>query len=406
MRREATGALPLLFVAAVVAIGFVLRGPIIATAPVIGDIRVELGFTAAQAGLLTSLPVLCFALATPVASLLIARAGADLATTLALLGVVLGGVVRSAGDATATIVGTVLMGVFLTIGNVVVPVLIRRDVPAARVRTATAFYTSSLIVGSVVATVATAPLAEAVGWRASLAVWAAVVALVLAVWCVADGRRAFAPERRMPSRGSVASSAPASAVRRDRVTAGLLAVGFAGQAFGYYGLTAWLPTLLEDELGFDPTAAGGGASVFQLAGLIGAIGVPLLARSAGLPVVGAVMGALWLVVPLGLLVAPEGWLAWSLVGGAAQGAGITFAFIAVVEIARDDGHARRVSAVMQGVGYGLGGATAPTVLGAVHDATASWSLPLVLVAAALVVFGTLSVATVVRARHPERVRPG
>ena len=34
-----------------------------------------------------------------------------------------------------------------------------------------------------------------------------------------------------------------------RPTTWMLTIAFAGQAFAYYGLTAWLPTLLADEQG-------------------------------------------------------------------------------------------------------------------------------------------------------------
>jgi MFS transporter, CP family, cyanate transporter len=388
-----------LVVVAVVAIGLVLRGPIIAVAPVIGDVRGDLAFTAAQAGLLTSLPVLCFAVLTPVASVLIARVGPDLATTIGILGVILGIVVRSAGDAASVFTGTLIMGAFITVGNVVVPVLIRRDVPPERARSATAFYTSALNFGSVIATAASAPLAQAFGWRVSLAGWAVLTLVVLVVWVLAGGRDVVRPVLR--GRSDAAGAADDGPVgRRERTTGILLCLGFAGQAFAYYGVTAWLPTLLEDELGYDATAAGSSAAVFQLAGLIGTIGVPLLARRGGLLPVAVATGALWLVVPIGLIVSPGAWFVWSVLGGAAQGAGITLVFILVVEIAVDGGHARRLSALSQGVGYLLGGATAPTVLGAVHDATGGWSAPMLVVIAAVVVFGVLATITVLRTLRP------
>jgi CP family cyanate transporter-like MFS transporter len=117
-----------------------------------------------------------------------------------------------------------------------------------------------------------------------------------------------------------------------------------------------------------------------------------------------VMSAGWLVVPLGLLLAPGGWLAWSIIGGIAQGAGITLVFVVIVEIARNAVHARRLSAVTQGVGYGFGGATAPTVLGAVHDGTGGWAAPLILVAMALAAFGVLISWTVARSHRAATAR--
>lgn len=396
------GRTPWLVAAAVVVLGLILRGPLLAVAPVVGAIREDLGFTAAQAGLLTSLPVLCFALVTPAASHLITRAGPDLATTLAVLGVVLGTIVRSAGGAETVFLGTLLMGAAITVGNVVVPVLIRREVAPERARLTTGLYTCALNLGSVLGTFVTAPLAEQAGWQVALAWWAVFALGILALWLVAEGRRAL----RLDTGGS-REAAPLGAAadrlrRRDTGTGALLSIAFIGQAFAYYGISAWLPTILEDRLAFGTTAAGSAATVFQLLGLVGSIGVPLLAwKSGGLLPVTVAMAAGWLVMPLGLMLAPEGWLAWSIVGGAAQGAGISLVFILVVEIARSGAHAQRLSAISQGVGYGFGGATAPAVLGAVQDGTGGWELPLLLVTAALLVFASLITWTVLRAAAPD-----
>ncbi|BDZ46195.1 MFS transporter [Naasia aerilata] len=401
--RAAPSRAPWLVAVAIVALGLILRGPIIAVAPVIGDIKLDLSFTSAQAGLLTSVPVLCFALITPVASFLIARLGPDLATTLAILGVILGAIVRSAGGSEAVITGTILMGAFITVGNVVVPVLIRREVPAERARLATALYTSALNLGSVIGTFVTAPLAEAAGWRVSLAWWALFAAGILGLWLTAERRRALVLERAAPlsraEQEAEDSSAGRAGRRSDALTGALLAIAFVGQGFGYYGITAWLPTLLRDDLGFDATQAGSAATVFQLLAIAGSIGVPLISQRVGLLPVTVAMSLAWLVVPVGLLLAPGGWLLWSSVGGVAQGAGITLVFVIIVEIARNSVHARRLSAVTQGVGYGFGGATAPTVLGAVHDATGAWTAPLLLVFGALVAFGVLITWTVARSHR-------
>jgi CP family cyanate transporter-like MFS transporter len=401
--RAAPFRAPWLVAAAIIALGLILRGPIIAVAPVLADIKVDLSLSSAQAGLLTSVPVLCFALVTPVASFLIARLGPDLATTLAILGVILGTIVRSAGGAEAVVAGTILMGAFITVGNVVVPVLIRREVSADRARVATALYTGALNLGSVIGTFATAPLAELAGWRVALVWWAVFTAVVLGLWLFAERRRALLVERAEPltaaERADEESAEGRSGRRSDALTGTLLAVAFIGQGFAYYGISAWLPTLLRDDLGFDATQAGSAATVFQLFGLVGSLGVPLAARRVGLLPVTVAMAVGWLAVPLGLLLAPQAWLAWSIFAGVAQGAGITLVFVIIVEIARNGMHARRLSAVTQGVGYGFGGATAPTVLGAVHDATGGWAAPLILVAVALVAFGILIVWTVARSQR-------
>ena len=96
-RTQVTRTVPWLVLVAVILVGFNLRGPMVAIAPVIDVISDTLGLSSAEAGLLTSLPVLCFALVTPLASLVIARAGPNVAVSLTLAGVVLGTIIRSIG---------------------------------------------------------------------------------------------------------------------------------------------------------------------------------------------------------------------------------------------------------------------------------------------------------------------
>ncbi|QHC66521.1 MFS transporter [Rathayibacter sp. VKM Ac-2759] len=374
---------PWLFVVAVALVAFVLRGPIVALAPVIDAIRDDLSLSSGQAGVLTSIPVLCFALATPLALVVIRRAGPDAAVVVTVLGVALGTILRSAGDVVAVVAGTVVIGVFITIGNVVVPVVIRRDVSPERVDLTTGVYTAALNIGSTITSLGTAPLALAIGWRGALLVWLVLNALALLGWLLAVGpARALKPApRRTADRGP---AAPAPRIWRS-ATVLALAVCFSSQAFSYYGVTAWLPTLLVDRNGFTIETAGASSSVFQLAAVVGAIGVPLLVKR--LRPLGsiALVGVLWCTVPAGLLLAPQLWALWCILGGIAQGGGFTVVFVLVVRLSQSDAHASRLSATVQGIGYAVA-ATAPTVLGFAHDASGGWDAPLAVVLGATISF--------------------
>lgn len=204
-----------------------LRAPIIAPTAVIGDIQAGTGLSAAGAGLLTGLPVLLFALVTPLATRVIRRFGPETAAGLCLAGILAGTVIRSAGPAAIVLAGTVLIGAAMTLGNIAVPVLIRRDVPWRRISAVTGAYSATMNVGSMATLLGTAPLAARAGWR-----WAIAALLVLA---------------------------------------------FCGQSAAYYATTAWLPLLLPQTRGLAPAASGATASLFQVAAIVGAFGVPLLA---------------------------------------------------------------------------------------------------------------------------------
>ncbi|MFF0990769.1 MFS transporter [Kocuria nitroreducens] len=384
-------------VVGIVLVALSLRGPIIAPTPVISQLQADLGLSSATAGLLTGLPVLLFALVTPLASKLIGRFGPEAAVLACLAGVLAGTVVRSAGPAPVVLAGTVVIGAAIAIGNIVVPVIIRRDVSWRRVPVVTAAYTASLNVGSMITALGTAPLAAVVGWRWALAAWGVLTLAALVFWLGVARRRAGTP----PAAPTPAEPTTATGVLRAargtalvRRTGWWLTFAFCGQAFSYYSVTAWLPTLLADTRGLSLAASGASASLFQVAAIAGALGVPLVAARtpAWAPV--AVIGALWMALPVGLLVAPEGYLLWSAVGGIAQGGGFTTIFSIVARIVRTDAEAAGTSARIQGSGY-LAATVGPPLVGALNSGTGGWTVPLLVVLGATVVFlvgGLLAVA--------------
>ena len=380
--RRAPGRVPggWLLMACIALVALALRSPIVAIAPVLGDLRGDLGISAAEAGLLTTIPVLCFAVASPLASLTVRRFGVELSITLTLLGVLLGMGVRSAGGTAATMLGTVVIGVAITLGNIALPLIIRRDFPPHRQAAATGLYTAALNIGSTLAALLTAPVAAVAGWRIALASSALAVVLGLVVWLLAVGhRRALRPDPAPRPGGRSAGRAG------GRWAAAGLAAGFSGQAFAFYGITAWLPTLLVDVVRMSVVAAGAASSFFQVFAIIGALGVPLVARRLSTVTVAAGVGVTWLFLPLGLLLAPAQWWAWTALGGVAQGGGITVIFIAIIRLARDQASAGRMSAVVQGAGYAIG-AAAPPLVGFIHDVSGSWTPALLVILASVLTF--------------------
>jgi len=376
-----------LLLSAVLLYALNLRAPITALAPVVEPLRDDLGLSAAGAGVLTGVPVLCFALATPLVSVLLARLGTSLVVAASLVTVLLGTVLRSSGGFTTALVGTVLIGVAITAGNVAVPVVIGRDFPG-HVARVTGLYTAALNGGSVLTTTLTAPLAEVVGWRWALATWGLLAVAALVVWLRAYGWHRAGRETvaARPDAGPEGDDRPD--VLRRAVT-WLLAVSFAGQAFGYYAVSAWLPSVLHDELGLAPTASGGAAALFQLFGMVGGIGVPLaLGRRVPVRVVMVAISVGWVLLPVGLLVAPGWWPVWCTLAGVAQGGNFAVIFTVVATTAGSQSGARRMSAAIQTFGYGCA-ALGPSVLGAVHTASGGWTAPLLVVLASVL---TMSVA--------------
>jgi len=377
---RARAAVPGLLLAGVLLVALVLRGPLVAVAPVAGELRSDLAVGAGTVGLLTSIPVLLFGLAAPLASWVIARAGTHRAVLVAVLGVLAGTVLRSVGDVRTALAGTVVLGLAITVGNVVVPVVIGRDFPGVT-NVVTAAYTAALNVGATLTTTLTAPLADVVGWRWALAAWGLLAGLAGLVWTAGLRRQAARADGTAPPRPPAGPPRP---VWRQPAVWGLT-VAFTAQAFSYYGVTAWLPTLLADEQGLSRSTAGVSSALFQVFAVAGAFAVPALVRWWRRPAaVLLAVTAAWAFLPVGLLTAPGLWPVWCSVAGVAQGGGITVVFIAIVARSRDLVENRRTSAMVQGGGYAVA-ATGPLVVGSVHDVTGSWTAPMVLVLGAIVV---------------------
>ena len=367
-----------------------LRSPIVAVAPVLDRIVADVGLGAVSAGLLTSLPVLAFALTTAVAAGLLGKIGPDFAVGVSLCGIILGVAIRSAGDTVFLFGGTVLMGFAITLGNVVVPVLIRRNYPPQGRAFVTGLYTAALNVGSMLTLVATVPVSDAIGWRLGLVSWSALAVGALLVWLLAVGWRKFTRPHAMPR--AAAESAPNTAAlelnRRDarsRIYRILfLSAAFGGQAFSYYSLTAWLPQILGEVSELPVAVSSAGSSLFQIFAVVGALGIPLLARKLPYGAIFLILAGTWALVPTGLLLAPQLWPLWLSFGGSAQGGTFTVVFIVVVELARNDGEAGRYSAIVQGIGYSVA-ATGPSILGALNEASGSWIVPIEAIFVAVVV---------------------
>ncbi|MCU1572058.1 MAG: transporter [Micrococcaceae bacterium] len=391
-----------ILLAAILLVALNLRAPIVAPAPVLGMLRDALQLSELQSGLLTTIPVLCFGLLAPLASLLIARSGPYLSVTLCLLGVVAGTVLRSSGGAGTALLGTVVIGAAITVGNVVVPVILHRDFPYTQVGLATGAYTAALNIGSMATSLLTAPLAALLGWRLALLSWAVVAAAALLVWSRTVGRTAawLIPANSEPV-GPAGPGSPAEARAWGSPRAWALMLAFAGQGFAYYAVTAWLPTLLVELQGQSAASAGAGSSLFQIAAVVGALGVPVIARKPNLRTVLVVVVVLWLTVPLGLMLLPALWPLWCCLGGAAQGGGITVIFIAVVRQSRNSGHARPLSTMVQGGGYVLA-STGPLAMGGIRGLSHNWTAPLLVVLLAILVLLVLGLV----GATPDRPRPG
>ncbi|WP_205708569.1 MFS transporter [Kineococcus siccus] len=367
MERRRTTALLL---AGIVLVACVMRAPITGVGSVLPAISADERLTSTTAGLLTALPLLAFAAASGVVPRLAGRLGLRRTLFVALLLLLAGSVLRSVPGVVALFAGTALLGVAIAVVNVLLPALLRREFPS-RVALMTSGYVVVMGLAGSIAAGAVVPLSGALpgGWRTALAVWGAPALLAAVVWTaqlrraepvVAGGEHARAPWR-SPLAWSVTA--------------------FMGcQSVTFYVLVAWLPTVLRDRAGLGPEAAGWHLSLVQGAGVVASLAVPLVARSVTgsrrASVVTSLVTAAGFLV---LLVAPHQAGLASVVLGLGGGATVVLALSTFSARAADAAGAAALSGMAQSVGY-LVAAAGPVTIGAIHAATGSWTVPLVLLA--------------------------
>lgn len=394
--------LPGLTLAALVLLAFNLRSPLTALPPVLATLRADLGIGATLAGLLTSIPVLCFGLLTPLASMLIGRLGIEKAVMLTLAGAALGALLRPAATTPALLGGTLLLGAALTVGNIVSLMVVARDFPQ-RMGMVTGIYTAALNIGTMLTAALTAPLALWLGWRAALASWADLALLAALPWLLILRWRPASAVAATAAPAATAAGVPRAAPCRTAI-AWLLGLALALHLFIYYSITAWLPTYLIEVDGMAATRAGLVASAFQILALTGSFGVPFLARRFSLSWQLAWMGGIWLVTVLAMWLAPRGWPLWCLSGGIAQGGTFVVVFMLIMRHAVTLDYNRKLSTFVQGIGYCLA-AAGPVAIGWFHEHFRLWRSSFLLLAALCVGLVLVGVAVARGGRPSSRVLP-
>lgn len=394
-------ALQVLF--ALIVLGMNLRSPLTAVPPVIQSIQHDLALNSTLSGLLTSIPVLCFGILTPLASLLIAKVGINKSMWLTLTGAALGILFRPYTGTAGMLAGTLLLGAALAIGNIVSLMVIARDF-RQRMGSVTGIYTSALNIGTMLTSSLTAPIAMLISWRFALASWVWLPCLALVLWAIAQRQsapaRANDPEYH-PSR-PLASHA-LSGVMKVAIMA--LSAGFVAHLFIYYGITAWLPSYLISNSGMNATLAGGVASIFQVMALLGAFGVPMLNKYIKPGTLLAIMGGVWGVSIISMSLFPRLWPALCLIGGISQGGGFVVIFTLIMQFSPNLDDNRRLSAIVQGCGYTLA-SLGPLVVGQLHDITGRWGSAwacLVLVSLVMVLSGMVIIVISDKIFPPHKV---
>ncbi|WP_411829931.1 CynX/NimT family MFS transporter [Pseudomonas frederiksbergensis] len=354
---------PWLLLLGLILVALNLRPALSSMAPLLSDVSKSLGLSAAQAGLLTTLPVLCLGLFAPLAPVLARRFGAERVVLGILLTLAGGIVLRSSFGQFGLFAGSILAGASIGVIGVLLPGIVKRDF-AKQAGAMTGVYTMALCLGAAMAAGATVPLSQHLGgsWALGLGFWVAPALLAAMFWLPQVGQKHGAHQVAYRVRG-------------------LLRDPLAWQVTLYMGLQSslayivfgWLPSILIGR-GLSPTEAGLVLSGSVIVQLISSLSAPWLAtrgkdqRLAIVVVMLMTLGGLF-----GCLYAPiDGLWGWAILLGLGQGATFSLALTLIVLRSRDAHVAANLSGMAQGFGYTLA-SLGPFAVGLVHDLTGGWS---------------------------------
>ncbi|MGB3481506.1 MAG: MFS transporter [Mycobacterium sp.] len=351
---------------AVVLTALNLRPAVTSVAPLLGEIRADLGVSATWAGVLTTLPALCFAAAGLAAPRLSARIGLGRTISLSLLTIAAGLTVRALGGSHAVLGASLVVCAGIALINVLIPVVIKGSFPA-RIGLMTGIYTAALQAGGALGSALTPGIEDPMGgWRPALGIWAVLALTAFAVWVPVSRRHG----------GAWVKSAVRTGARRSLLRnrlAWTITLFFGCQAFMAYIVMGWLPEVFITH-GVPKAQAG------MLVGLTALIGVPIalvvspLAARRGSQsgwIVG--LGVFGVAGIVGVMLAPAAQpVLWSVLIGVGQSV-FALALAVIALRARTGDETAQLSGMVQGFGYLIAGA-GPFLFGLLHDVTGGWTV--------------------------------
>lgn len=336
-------------------------------------LRDDLAFSPTVGGVLTTLPLLCFAVFGSGAIRIVSGLGLHRTTLASLVVMIVGLVLRASAQGTATlIVASVIALSGAAIGNVLLPPLVKLHFPR-HVTLISSLYTSGILIGATLGSVATVPVADAYGsWHAGFLLWAATAVFAIIPWLFLLGH-----DTKVELEAGAHSTHNFVESARSPL-AWVMALFFALQSAQAYVAFGWMPEIYTDA-GLSETSAANMLGIAAAMGIPVSLGMSLLLRTVGSTALIWAFGVLQLTGWIGLLYGAESapWL-WAIILGLGGGAFPWVMTMIGIKSRTVDG-AGALSGFVQGIGYILA-AAGPLGVGILHALSGGWEVPLLVLA--------------------------
>ncbi|WP_339238507.1 MFS transporter [Oceanobacillus sp. FSL W7-1281] len=365
----------MLYLIAIMVIGFNLRPAITSVGPLLGTIRDQIGLENWSAGTITSLPLIAFAIVSPLAPKLGRKLGNEGAVLLGLILLFAGIGTRSIPYTPTLFIGTAIIGVGIAVMNVLLPAVIKEKFPH-KVGQMTSVYSTSMAIFAATASGLSVPLAKGagLGWELALLSWAVLALVGIIVWIFVIKQNPAPKEEQVEL-----SNKPFNDSNLWKSPLAWQVTLFMGlQSFIFYVMVSWLPEIMQ-SFGFSVSAAGWLIAYVQFVGLPSTFLAPVLAEKfsnqQGIVLGisgGAAVGFIGLLIggPLPLI------FVWVTLIGVTFGGAISLSLAMLGMRARNGRQAGALSGMAQSVGY-IFAAIGPLFIGLLFDITQAWSAPII-----------------------------
>jgi len=364
-----------------------LRAPLTSVGALVPSIRDSLGVSNAAVGVITTLPLLAFAFVSPFSPKVASRFGMEKTIFFSMILLLIGMMLRSVTDVATLFIGTALIGIAISFGNVLLPGYIKLSFPF-KVGIITAFYTVFMNVFGALAAGVSVPLSEigGFGWQGALAAWGLLVLIAIIIW--------FPQFKNIMQR---TETNPETISKKTTMwksfTAWQVTIFMGFQSLMFYTPMTWLPDILQLN-GYSLAEAGWLLSLMQASLVPVTFITPIIAdKMNNQKLLGVLTGVLFILGVLGLLSGQQALIIISVILiGAGCGSGFSLSMMLFTLRTKDGYEASELSGMAQSIGY-LFAAAGPVLFGGLHDVTGSWFTPLIMlivVSAVVLITGYLA----------------
>ncbi|GEO59028.1 MFS transporter [Companilactobacillus bobalius] len=348
-----------------------LRLPIMIIPPLIKTIEGQLGLPKSTAGLITSIPLITFALLSPIIVKVAKKLGNELTIFVFFLLLIIGSYLRIIPTIAALMFGTFLVGIGIDSGNVLVPAIIKDHMPN-EIPLGTSLYTLSMLLIGAIGTALSGILITKTSLQMTLAILSIMGIIATIFWL---------PNLKSNQKDSTQQTQ--SKVYRSvwNQSLGWLITAFFGlQSIVYYSFITWLPSILESN-GIASITASNLLTLLQLSGLPCSFIVPFLSvRKGGLKKLLVMLFIGYAIAPLGYLISTSSLVFLTIVTvvtGFGSGLAFNMAVVFFTEKTTNPIQTAEVSGMAQSAGYLLA-AIGPTLFGFLQSSTQSWNLIIII----------------------------